>query len=113
MRISAEIRSTIPVFAALGDETRFGLVVRLTEGESLSIAELTAGTQMSRQAVTRHLHVLADAGVVRGNRTGREQMWELKAERVRRAQAALDRIGREWEEALQRLKTLVEDVTEG
>ena len=67
-----------PVFAALGDETRLRLVARLSSEGPLSIAQLTRGGQVTRQAVTKHLHVLADAGVARSRRRGRERIWELE-----------------------------------
>ena len=69
-----------PVFAALGDETRLRLVARLSSEGPLSITQLTRGGQVTRQAVTKHLHVLADAGVARSRRRGRERIWELEPE---------------------------------
>jgi DNA-binding transcriptional ArsR family regulator len=96
------------VFAALGDPTRLRLVSLLCAGGLLSIAQLTADTAMSRQAVTKHLQVLADAGLVRDARCGRERRWQLAPERIDEARRSLDAIGREWETALGRLKALVE-----
>src|SRR5258705_7814441 len=60
-----ELAGAAPVFAALGDQTRLGLVARLCTGGPMSIARLTAGAGVTRQAVTKHLHVLAGAGLVR------------------------------------------------
>jgi DNA-binding transcriptional ArsR family regulator len=97
-----------PVFAALGDPTRLGLVAALCAGGALSIAQLTAGTAITRQAVTRHLEVLAEAGLVRDVREGRERLWELEPSRIDEARRALDAISRQWDQALQRLKALVE-----
>ena len=57
------------VFAALGDETRLHLVSRLLE-KPLSITELTADSQMTRQGVTRHLRVMERAGLVHVERHG-------------------------------------------
>jgi len=105
-------RSTIalhaPVFAALGDPTRLRLVAALCAGGALSIAQLTTGTAITRQAVTKHLEVLADAGLVRDIRQGRERLWELETTRIDEARRALDAIAQQWDQALQRLKTFVE-----
>jgi DNA-binding transcriptional ArsR family regulator len=97
-----------PVFAALGDATRLQLVAVLCAGGAFSIAQLTAGTEISRQAVTKHLQVLAEAGVVGDVRQGRERLWQLQPQAIDQARQALERLGREWEQRLDRLKTLVE-----
>ena len=101
-------RSDAPVFAALGHETRLRLVAALCAGGAMSIAQLTAGTEMTRQAVTKHLGVLADAGLVRDVKLGRERLWELEAARLHDARNALDRIAQQWDRALHRLKLAVE-----
>src|SRR3954463_12519463 len=97
-----------PVFAALGDETRLSLVTRLGNGGPLSIARLTEDTQVTRQAVTKHLEVLARAGLVRGERQGRERLWVVEGERLDEARRYLDQISKHWDDALQRLATYVE-----
>jgi len=107
-QLSAQTRNAAPVFAALGDPIRLQLVVRLSTGEALSITQLSGGATVTRQAVTKHLHVLADAGVVRGFRQGREQLWELDPHQLRAARQCLDRISTEWDQALARLKAFVE-----
>ncbi len=96
------------VFAALGDPTRLRLVTLLCTGRLLSIAQLTTDTEISRQAVTKHLYVLAGAGLVRDIKPGRERRWELAPERIDEARCALEAIGRQWERALGRLKDVVE-----
>ena len=96
------------VFAALGDPTRLKLVATLCAGAALSIAQLTANTAISRQAVTKHLQVLADAGVVHDTRSGRERLWQLDPAQIEAARRTLEVIGREWEVALGRLKAFVE-----
>jgi len=106
-----EILSSVPVFAALGDETRLRLVARLCAGEPLSITQLSSGAEVTRQAITKHLHVLARAGVVRGAREGRQQLWLLEPRPLREARRCLELIGRQWDEALGRLKTLLESET--
>src|SRR4051794_10657218 len=88
------------IFAALGDHTRLGLVARLSGGEPMSITRLTEGTDLTRQAITRHLEVLADAGLVRGTRRGRERLWELDRARLQLAQRSIARISEWWDEKL-------------
>ena len=102
------IRSAAPIFAALGDETRLRLVAVLCAGSALSIAQLTSGTEITRQAVTKHLHVLAEAGLVRHVKVGRERRWEFEPAQVDEARRSLDRIARQWDSALGRLKLAVE-----
>jgi DNA-binding transcriptional ArsR family regulator len=92
----------------LGDETRLGLVARLCERGPLSIAKLTAGSDITRQAVTKHLRVLAEAGLVRGTRDGRESIWKLQPRRLEDARRYLDRISGQWDAALDRLREFVE-----
>jgi DNA-binding transcriptional ArsR family regulator len=103
------LRDAAPVFAALGDETRLRVVGRLsTTATPMSIAQLTAGSGITRQAVTKHLQVLADAGLARGTRRGRESLWELNHEQLEEARYSLDRISKQWDESLGRLKAFVE-----
>ena len=96
------------IFAALGDPTRLKLVALLCAGGAFSIAHLTASTDISRQGVTKHLRVLADAGVVRDVKRGRERLWQLEPDQLDDARRALEVIGRQWDEALDRLKAFVE-----
>lgn len=97
-----------PVFFALGDATRLRLVALLCAGGMFSIAQLTAHTAITRQAVTKHLQVLADAGVVRDVKVGRERLWQLEPTQIEAARRSLEAMGRQWDEALLRLKQLVE-----
>jgi len=96
------------VFAALGDPTRLKLVAVLCAGGALSIAQLTANTDISRQGVTKHLQVLAEAGVVRDVKQGRERLWQLDPMQIAEAQRTLEVIGREWDVALSKLKAFAE-----
>lgn len=96
------------VFAALGDPTRLQLVTLLCAGGALSIAQLTAHTDISRQAVSKHLQVLTEAGVVHGLKLGRERLWQLDPAQLDEARRALEEIGRQWDAALGRLKAFVE-----
>lgn len=103
-----EVSRAAPVFAALGDETRLALVARLSSEGPLSINRLTAGTAVTRQAVTKHLNVLAGAGLVSDLRRGRERIWELEPEQMEAAGAYLEHVSKRWDEALDRLKKFVE-----
>ena len=105
---TAGLAASAPVFAALGDETRLQLVARLCTDGPLSITRLTTGSAVTRQAITKHLHVLEGAGLVRGSRLGREQIWEIEASRLQDARYYLDYIAAQWDEALGRLKAVVE-----
>jgi DNA-binding transcriptional ArsR family regulator len=102
------LRTRASVFAALGDETRLGLLAKLTNGEPLSIARLTEGTKLTRQAVTKHLRVLEDVGVVHSLKAGRESRFSLDPKPIVSAQAYLEHVSRQWDTALARLKALVE-----
>jgi DNA-binding transcriptional ArsR family regulator len=103
-----EPNASAPLFAALGDETRLTLVSRLSDGP-LSIAKLTAGSKITRQAVTKHLRVLERARLVHGARQGRERIWQLDQRRLEDARRYLDLISQQWDRALLRLREFVED----
>ncbi len=102
------LRDPALVFAALGDRTRLELVARLCAGGPLSNTRLSEGTQVTRQAITKHLNTLADAGLVRDIRAGRERLWEAEPRRLEEARRCLERIAGQWDEALARLKSTVE-----
>jgi DNA-binding transcriptional ArsR family regulator len=104
-----ETRDSAPLFAALGDETRLRLVARLSSDGPMSIAKLTAGSNLTRQAITKHLRVMGEAGLVHDARRGRESIWQLDQRCVVRARRYLDQISRRWDVALGRLRALVED----
>ena len=97
-----------PVFFALGDRTRLRLIAVLCAGGAFSIAQLTTNTQITRQAVTRHLQVLADAGLVRDFKVGRERLWQFDPTQLEEARRSLEVIGRQWEQALGKLKAAME-----
>lgn len=102
-------RESAPIFAALGDETRLRLVSRLCDAGPLSITRLTAGSDVTRQAITKHLRVMESAGLVRASRHGRESVWELEPERLEDARRSLDTISAQWDAALERLRKFVEE----
>jgi DNA-binding transcriptional ArsR family regulator len=102
-------RTPAPVFAALGDENRLRLLAQLGSGQPMSISRLTAGSGITRQGVTKHLRVLAGAGLVRWSRRGKESLWQLERNRLDEARRSLDLISRQWDVALNKLKLFVED----
>ncbi len=105
--LAVKLKDAAPLFAALGDETRLTLVARLCAGPG-SIKQLTTGSSVTRQAITKHLQVLAGAGLVKDVRRGREHIWEFEAERLAEAHRCLEEISRQWDAALGRLKKFVE-----
>lgn len=101
---------TLPalVFAALGDRTRLLLVAKLSSGRPRSISQLTRGSRLTRQAITKHLRVLENAGVVHSIRAGRESLFELDPVRFSELRDYLDFVSNQWDQALDRLKSIVE-----
>jgi len=97
-----------PVFAALGDKTRLSLVAKLCRGRPYSISQLTEGSKLTRQAITKHLRVLESAGIVHSVRTGRESLFEFDPEPMGEIKEYLDLVSEQWDQALSRLKAFVE-----
>jgi DNA-binding transcriptional ArsR family regulator len=106
--VAAKLHGSAPVFAALGDETRLQIVARLCAEGPLSITRLSEGAGVTRQAITKHLNALADAGLAKNARSGREQIWELETRRLEMARRCLDQISNQWDSAINRLRALVE-----
>ena len=96
------------LFAALGDATRLALVVRLSSGQPHSISQLTEGSRLTRQAITKHLRVLTRAGLVRCTQSGREMLYELQPQPIVEMHAYLEQVSHQWDQALARLKAFVE-----
>jgi DNA-binding transcriptional ArsR family regulator len=101
-------RAKAEVFAALGDETRLSLLARLCDGKRYSIAELTHGTKLTRQAVTKHLRVLERVRIVHGARAGRESLFTFDPQPVVEIREYLELVSKQWDSALTRLKAFVE-----
>lgn len=101
--------SVAPILAALGDESRLQIVAKLCKGGPLSITKLAEGAHISRQAVTKHLHALHKAGLVRSERHSRERIWRLEPKRLEEVRRYLAQISAQWEDALSRLRSAVED----
>ena len=106
--VDAKRPAHAPVFAALGDETRLSLVAKLCRGQPRSISQLTEGSKLTRQAITKHLRVLQSAGVVHSIRSGRESLFEFDPEPMQEIKKYLDLVSEQWDQALSRLKSFVE-----
>jgi len=104
-----KLSEAAPLFAALGDETRLKLVSRLCNEGPLSIVRLSEGTEVTRQAITKHLRALADAGLVHDTRHGRERIWELRPKRIEKAREHLAQIAQQWDAALGRLQDFLRE----
>jgi len=107
--IAAKRQARVPVFAALGDETRLSLVAKLCGGQAHSISQLTEGSNLTRQAITKHLRVLESAGMVRCVRTGRESRFQFDPEPIEGIKEYLDFVSEQWDQALSRLESFVEN----
>jgi DNA-binding transcriptional ArsR family regulator len=108
-RRRTRIKDCASIFAALGDETRLAIVGKLSSGAPQSISRLTAGSRLTRQAITKHLRVLEDAGVVHSVRVGRESLFEYRPKALNEIQSYLGHVSEQWEDALGRLKSFVEN----
>jgi len=102
------VKNPAILFAALGDKVRLRLVSRLCGAGPMSITRLTEGSHVTRQAITKHLRVMGDAGLVHGKRQGRESVWQLDVKRLEEARHYLDVISKQWDDALGRLREFVE-----
>jgi DNA-binding transcriptional ArsR family regulator len=107
--LAARGRTHAPVFAALGDETRLALVGTLSGGQPHSISQLTKGTKLTRQAITKHLRVLESAGIVHSVHAGRESLFKFDPTPIEEMREYLDFVSEQWDQALGRLKSFIED----
>src|SRR5215813_13732972 len=108
-RLTAREREQAPVFAALGDETRLALVAKLSGGQPCSISQLTKGSKLTRQAITKHLRVLARVGIVHSVHAGRESLFKFDPAPLEEMREYLDLVSEQWDQALARLKSFIED----
>ena len=106
---AAKRQAYAPVFAALGDPTRLSLVAQLCSGQPYSISQLTEGSKLTRQAITKHLRVLEAAGMVHSVRTGRQSLFEFDPRPIKEINEYLSLVSEQWDQALARLKAFVED----
>ncbi|HEX3880886.1 MAG TPA: metalloregulator ArsR/SmtB family transcription factor [Bryobacteraceae bacterium] len=107
--MTTEVKNAAPLFAALGDETRLALVSRLSRGGPASIATLAEGSDLTRQAIAKHLGVMEKARLIRRERRGRESVCRLDTQRLAQARKSLEAISRQWDASLARLKAFVEE----
>ena len=107
-RTTGQRQARAPVFAALGDTTRLLLVARLCNGQPRSISQLTRGSRLTRQAITKHLRVLERAEIVHSIRRGRENLFKLDPEPIEDMKRYLESVSQQWDQALARLKSFVE-----
>ncbi len=107
--MAARRQAHAPVFAALGDETRLSLVVKLSGGRPCSISQLTEGSRLTRQAITKHLRILEGVGIVHNIRSGRESLFEFVPKPIDEMKEYLEFVSLQWDQALGRLKSFVED----
>ena len=108
-RAAPALLDSAPLFAALGDETRLRLISRLCNEGPASITRLATGFAITRQAITKHLRVMKNSGLVRSARHGRESVWQMDKQRLQDVRRYLDLISRQWDAALGRLREFVED----
>jgi DNA-binding transcriptional ArsR family regulator len=107
-----ELQETAPVFAALGDNTRLRLLARLQDGEAHAVVDLTEGTGLSRQAISKHLAILHNAGLVRQQRVGRESRYRFHTKGIERARTYLETASAQWDTTIARLKMFTEQDSE-
>jgi len=105
--LNTEYQATI--FSALGDPTRLSLVAKLIDGQSHSITTLASDTHITRQAVTKHLHVLENVGIVTSIKNGRESLYALDPKPLKSVQEYLAVIALEWDRSLNNLKAFLEN----
>jgi len=102
-------RTLVPVFAALGDETRWSILVALGEGDAF-LGDLAGRLPVTRQAIAKHLAVLQDVGLVESARVGRELRYRVLGSQLSETARSLDRIGAEWERRLTAIKRIAESL---
>ncbi len=107
-QVETQSTAPAPVFAALGCVTRLELVSRLSDGREHSITALTDGLDLTRQAITKHLQVLQQAGIVTSQRVGRESRFTMQPGPITQAKDYLKRVSDQWDEAITRLRAAVE-----
>jgi DNA-binding transcriptional ArsR family regulator len=103
-----QAKKAAPIFAALGDPVRLAFVIRLGRDGPLPTLALQHSTRLTRQAVTKHLHLLERAGLVHSERAGRERIWQLQQQRLAEVRQHLAEISAQWDATLLRLQAFVE-----
>jgi len=107
--LAARGKTHAPVFAALGDETRIALVAKLSGGQPCSISQLTKGSKLTRQAITKHLRVLEGVGIVHSVQAGRESLFKFDPTPIAEMREYLDFVSEQWDHALARLQSFIQE----
>ena len=97
----------VPVFAALGDETRWSILAALGESDA-SASALAGRLPVTRQAIAKHLAVLQEVGLVEPVRVGRELRYRVLGTELTETARQLDAIGSEWDSRLAAIKRIAE-----
>jgi DNA-binding transcriptional ArsR family regulator len=98
------------VFSALADPTRRRLMARLSEQGPATASDLARELPISRQAVAKHFAALEEAGLVTGERVGREHRYRLTPAPLTDAMSWMTSVGAQWDERLSRLRDVVKRV---
>lgn len=106
---TADLVKAAPLFAALGDPARLAMITRLSGHGPLPTVQLKQSAGVSRQAITKHLQLLENAGLLESDRVGRDRQWRIRTERFSAAREYLDQIAKQWDKRLQRLRAFVEE----
>jgi DNA-binding transcriptional ArsR family regulator len=107
--LDATWQGQVLIFAALGNKNRLSLIAKLFDGQLHSITQLTEGSKFTRQAITKHLLILEDAKLVISVRSGRESLYKFAPEPLDKIKEYLDFVSNQWDQALLRLKSFVEN----
>jgi len=105
--VSAE--TAAPVFDALGDPHRLRMVIWLCDSGPCSTTVVTQSVPVTRQAATKHLALLESAGVVSSTKRGRERIWSVQTALLTDIGDYLERLSRQWDQRIERLRAFVED----
>jgi DNA-binding transcriptional ArsR family regulator len=108
MSQESEPKREAALFAALGDETRLRIVSQLSQSGPASLSRLREGSNVSRQAISKHLRVMERSGLARSRRHGRETIWQLDPAKLSEVKQYLESVSKHWDEALARLQRMVE-----
>lgn len=99
----------VPMFSALGDQTRWSILQALGESEA-SASALADRLPITRQAIAKHLAILQEVGLIQPVRVGREVRYQVVGSELSAVARRLDAIGTAWEKRLAAIKTIAEDL---
>jgi len=105
--VSDPARDVPAVLAILADETRWHILTEIGTAD-LSASALASRLPVSRQAIAKHLSVLADAGLVESVQAGREIRYRALGGRLSALAGELESIGRQWDRRLAAIKRIAE-----